>query len=294
MRNRFLQRGLSRGRPARLAVAAAICIATAGCGAVISSATGGLAENLSAAILDQNDPEVVRDGMPAFLLLLDSLIRSSPDDPAMLGAGAELYAAYGILFAGETDRARTLTSQARDYGSRSLCAAHKKACELEGLAFDDYARIIDKVSDPGALFSYCVGNLAWIRANSADWGALARLPNVEHALARVLELGAGDDTGSVYNYLGILNTLRPPALGGAPERGREYFEQALVHTQGLDLSVKVEYARGYARLLYDRELHDRLLNEVLAADVQIPGYVLLNNLAQRDARELLASAEEYF
>ncbi len=37
-------------------------------------------------------------------------------------------------------------------------------------------------------------------------------------------------------------------------------------TDGRDLSAKVEYARGYAKLLYERELHDRLLNEVIAAD----------------------------
>ena len=30
-----------------------------------------------------------------------------------------------------------------------------------------------------------------------------------------------------------------------------------------DLSIKVDYARYYARTLYDRELHDRLLQEVL-------------------------------
>ncbi len=272
----------------------AVLAVTSGCASIVSSATSGLADNLSAAILDQEDPDVVRDGMPAFLLLLDSLVRGSPDDPAVLGAGAELYAAYGVLFAGDPVRARTLTRQARDYGARSLCAAHRKACTLDGLTFDEFESIIGGVRDAGALYSYCVGNLAWIRANSDDWAALAFLPNVESALLRVLELGAGENVGSVYTYLGILNTLRPPALGGQPERGREFFERALAETGGRDLSVKVEYARGYARLLYDRELHDRLLNEVLESDVEHTGYVLLNSLAKRDAAALLESAEEYF
>ena len=95
-------------------------------------------------------------------------------------------------------------------------------------------------------------------------------------------------------YLGILNTLRPPALGGKPEVGRAYFEQALVLTGGRDLSVKVEYARGYARLMYERELHDRLLNEVLAAEVKQKGFTLANRLAQQQAKDLLASADEHF
>ena len=52
--------------------------------------------------------------------------------------------------------------------------------------------------------------------------------------------------------------------------------------------------RGYARLLYERDLHDRLLNEVLEADPVVPGYTLTNTLAQRDAEVLLQSADAYF
>jgi hypothetical protein len=58
--------------------------------------------------------------------------------------------------------------------------------------------------------------------------------------------------------------------------------------------VKVEFARGYARMLYERELHDRLLDEVMAADPNVPGYTLTNVLAQRDADDMLASADDYF
>ncbi|MGB5737770.1 MAG: TRAP transporter TatT component family protein, partial [Woeseia sp.] len=76
--------------------------------------------------------------------------------------------------------------------------------------------------------------------------------------------------------------------------GRAYFEQAVALTEGRDLSVKVEFARGYARLMYDRELHDELLREVLTADPRVSGYTLTNVLAQRDAEALMASADEYF
>jgi hypothetical protein len=53
-------------------------------------------------------------------------------------------------------------------------------------------------------------------------------------------------------------------------------------------------AESYARMMFDRELHDRLLEEVLAADPEAPGLTLANVLAQRDARALLASADDYF
>ena len=269
---------------------------TTGCSSIVSSATAGMAEDLSASILDQEDPELVREAVPAFLLLLDSMVRSSPDNPATLGAAAELYAAYGIAFNDDPERAKVLTRQARAYGRRSLCAADKDACGLEDLPFDEYEAAILAIDDKAAeaLYSYSVGSLAYIRAHSADFIALADLPKIETALVHLLELGVDTDRASVLMYLGILNTLRPPALGGQPEKGRGYFEEALTLAGDRDLSIKVEYARGYARLLYERELHDQLLNEVLAGEVRQTGYTLMNSLAHQQARELLESADDYF
>jgi hypothetical protein len=63
---------------------------------------------------------------------------------------------------------------------------------------------------------------------------------------------------------------------------------------GRNLAAKVELARRYARMLYDRELHDRLLNEVLATDPTAEGLTLFNVTAQEEARALLASADDYF
>ena len=110
----------------------------------------------------------------------------------------------------------------------------------------------------------------------------------------MLELDEGHDQGGVHTYLGILNSLRPPALGGKPEVARAHFERSIELSGGTDLSVKVEYARRYARMMFDRELHDRLLREVLAAPAESPGHTLFNVLAKRDAAELLETSTEYF
>jgi len=273
-----------------------VTLFVSGCSSIVASATSSMAEDLSASILDQEDPELVREAVPAFLLLLDSMVRSSPDSPATLGAAAELYAAYGIAFNDDPERAKILTRRAREYGRRALCAADRRACGSEALPYEEYEQVIDGIGPKAApsLYSYSVGSLAYIRAHSADYVALADLPKIELALKHLLELDAADDAASVNMYLGILSTLRPPALGGQPEIGREYFEEAIRLAGDRDLSIKVEYARGYARLLYERELHDRLLNEVLAAEVKQPGYTLMNSLAQQQARELLAGADDYF
>ena len=266
-----------------------------GCSSVVSSIASGAADNLSTALLDQDDPELVREATPAYLILLDSFARDS-DSPDTLGAAAELYAAYGIVFVDDAERAKTLTARARTYGQQALCAADSSACELTGLDFDAYAAIMIELKPRAAdaAFSYSIATLAYIRAHSGDFTALADLPKIEVVLLRVLEIGEEGRRADVYKYLGILNSLRPPALGGQPERGREYFEKAIELSGGRDLSAKVELAQTYARLVYDRELHDRLLVEVLEADPRAPGLTLFNKIAQEQAGELLASADEYF
>lgn len=267
-----------------------------GCASLMSSAASGLAANLEAAVQNQNDPETVRDGAPAYMLLLDSFLEGNPDDPELLSAAANLYAAYGAVFADDPARAARLTERAREYGSRAVCIRFKPGCGWPGMPFDEFTATLPGLSPQHAdvVRSYAAASLASIRAHSDDWNALAELPQMEALLERYLELDGGEEHAQVYTWLGILATLRPPALGGEPDEGRKWFERAIELTNGRDLSVKVEYARGYARLLYDRELHDRLLEEVLAADPEVPGLTLTNVLAQREAEALLESADEYF
>ncbi|MEO7386914.1 MAG: TRAP transporter TatT component family protein [Gammaproteobacteria bacterium] len=270
--------------------------AMAGCGSLASSAAGDLAGNLSTAILNQDDPELVRESLPAYLVLLDSVAADPGASPAVLGAAARLYAAYAVVFVADPVRSGTLAARARTYGARAGCAASAETCDLQAVAYADLSARLDSVkpAHASALFSSAIGSLAYLRTHSEDWQALAELPRIEAVLKRLLVIGDPADAGAVNSYLGILSTLRPPALGGQPEQGRDYFEKAIELTGGRDLSVLVDYARSYARLVYDRELHDELLKRVLAADPRQNGYTLFNTLAQKQASELLASANDYF
>lgn len=278
-----------------LALVAAATLVS-GCASLVSNAASGFADDLSRAVLNQNDPQTVADGAPAYLLLLDSLVEGNPESPEILSAAASLYASYGAVFAAEPERAARLTQRARRYGERALCEVFAPSCRWPDMDYAAYEATLPdlRTKHADAVYAYAVASLAWIRAHSDDWNALAELPHMQALLERYLEIGEPADAGTVYTYLGILATLRPPSLGGEPEKGQAHFERALELTGGRDLSVKVEYARGYARLMYDRELHDRLLEDVVSADPEADGYTLTNVLAQRDARMLLESADEYF
>ncbi len=262
----------------------------------MSSATGGLAANLSAAILNQDDPETVRDGAPAYLLMLDSFVEGAPGDAAMLGAAAELYAAYGNVFVDDPERARRLTTRSRNYGRQALCAANAATCGIWDQSFEAFEAGLARTGPDDAATLYTTGLswLAWIQAHRENFSALADLPQVEAVLLRVRELNGSYKPADVERYLGIMNTLRPPALGGDFEKGREHYENAIRLSGGRDLGIKVDYANYYAKTLYERELHDRLLNEVLETDPVHDGLTLFNTLAQRNARAMLEAADDYF
>ncbi|MEM1263977.1 MAG: TRAP transporter TatT component family protein [Pseudomonadota bacterium] len=281
---------------ARLALVLVSIASVTGCGSLVAGAANNFANNLALAVVNQPDPELIRDGLPSYLLLLDSLIESDPSNADILGAAAEMYAAYGAVFADNPVRARILTERARDYGSRGICINYEPACEWQGLDLETFEASLVGMSASSAdsLYSYALSSLAYIRSHSDDWNALAELPQMEAMLKRLLDIDDGTRDASLFTYLGVLATLRTPALGGEPEKGLDYFEQALALNDGQDLSIKLEIARSYARPLYDRELHDRLLTEVVAADPVAVGFTLTNTLAQREATELLATADEFF
>ncbi len=262
----------------------------------VEKAADSFGTNLTSAILNQDDPETARAGMPSYMLLMDSFVEGSPDSPAMLGAAAYLYASYGAIFADEELRASRLTRRARNYASDAMCFTYAASCVWDDLSYEDFEASLNGIAatDADMLFTYGFAFLAYIRAHTSDWDALAELPQAEAILNRYVELSGDSAKAAAFTYLGILQTLRPPAMGGKPEEARANFEKAISLTDGNDLSAKVEFAKGYAKRLYERELHDELVGEVLEASPYADGYTLLNVLAKEEALALAAQADDYF
>jgi len=261
-----------------------------GCG------VSNIGSNLSQALMNQNDPELVKAGAPAYLLLVDSLIEGDPDDSDWLRTGANLYTVYAAAFVDDAIRSQRLSSRAFDYGQRALCEEDSDGCGLVGQPYSAFKNSLQEFDDDElpALFSMTTSWLVWAQAHRDDWNVVAAVPKIELALLRIIELDESYENGRPWLYLGMLYSLRPPSLGGKPDQARMCFERALNLTGGKDLGVKVAYARYYARLVYDRELHDRLLFEVRNAQATVEGLTLMNTLAQSEAKQLLLSAEEYF
>jgi hypothetical protein len=277
-----------------LAVAASLL--QPGCASMVSRASSRMADNLTRAILDEPDPETVRQGAPAYLLLVDSLIEGDPGSVELLRAGARLYSAYASAFVTDPDRARTLSARAREYGLQALCRTAPRTCGAWQGPFDDFSAALARLQrrDLPTLYVAAAAWAGWVRANSGDYKAIAEKARVEAMMERVVAFDESYDDGGAHLYLGVLDTLLPPALGGRPEQGKLHFERAIALSGGRNLMAKVLFASYYARLVFDRQLYERLCHEVLSADPTAPGLTLINTLAQREARKLLDRADEVF
>ena len=267
------------------------------CAPIVSNITDNLARNLSDAVLNQEDPKIVRDGAPAYLLLLDSLVAGNPENPVILSSASDLYTSYSAIFVNDANRSKILSERALKYSKKALCISYEDSCNWDDYSFDDFNLSLDdfdmKYSD--LLLTYSTSYLVYIRSHSNDWNAIARLPYIESALEYYVEKNPEtENIDSVYTYLGILSTLLPPALGGDYEKGKRYFENAIEFSEDQNLSAKVEYALSYARPLYDRELHDKLLLEVISSNPVKKNYTLLNVIAKEQASSMLENADEYF
>lgn len=275
-----------------------VLLAIGGCASVVDRATSQFADDLEAAILAYNEPSTVGQGLPAYLLLLEARLQSRPDDATLRLTTARLTSSYASLFVDrlDPDAVDRLHRRALDHARIGACGQTRRLCGLGEEDFDGFDARLQSLrpSDIDAAYVLATTWTGWIDAHSSDFNALADLPRVEAVLAWIAEREPRYDDGAVWLYLAVLNSQRPPAAGGQPRKARRYFELAEQHSQGRNLLVKVLMADSYARLLFDRELYVRLLEQVMDADIDDPDYQLVNQVARTRAQRLLNQTEAIF
>jgi len=252
--------------------------------------------NLSKSILNSDDPAMVKTGAPAYLIMIAGLIHKDPKNKNLLRTAAMLYTAYADLFVKDTARSKKMADKALNYAKKAVCLENDDACAIRSTTFKAFENIISnmKTENIPTLFTLGKAWAGWIMANKNNFNAIADIPRIELIMQKVIELDKTYEDGAAYLYLGTLASLLPPALGGRPEQAELFFNKAIKISQGKNLMVNVFYAKMHARMIFDRTLHDKLLNEVLSADPYVPGYTLVNTWAQMQAQELLESADDYF
>lgn len=273
----------------------AVAVLSQGCASlVIPPMVGPVVKNLNR----QADLEMVCDGAPSYLLLLDSLLVSSPDNARLLMHGAQAYTAYASLMpeCGRPERAVVLGQRAREYGLR-LLGTNKRFGDATQMPLAGFNEAVQAVGsgEVEKLFWAGYGWATWIGFSKGAPAAMADLPKVEQLMLRVLALDEGFYHGGAHLFLGIYYGSRPVMLGGKPETSRVHFERSIALGERRFLPALVAYAEHYAKQTLDRELYVRLLEEALAFDLaSAPDLTLPNVLAKRRAQRLLAQADDFF
>jgi len=268
----------------------------AGCSSIQSSVSQGLAQSLSAGISNQSDVEMVKAGIPSYLLMIDGMIIEDPENQGLYIAGVKLYSTLGNFVKDDEQRRTYIADKAYQYSQTLMCLEKEEWCNLSEKTFDDFQRLIEKIDEDEVDLLYLYGS-AWVgnvEVHKSDMNAIANLPKIKATMQRVIQMNESYDRGGAHLYMGVLESLIPPALGGKPDVAKSHFDRAIEITSGRHMMASVMYAEYYARPLYNRELHDELLKKVLSENPTENGLTLANTLAQQRARKLLESAEEYF
>ncbi len=259
-------------------------------------AVARLDDSLPRGIMNTDDLQLVEQGLPAYLLMVDGFIVNWPESEGLLRSGANLYSSYAGLFVEDDKRARKLTDQALDYSLRAACVEYDELCDLRSLSVPELEKVLADMDADDVPILYNLGTTwaGYIQVRSSDWNAIGSLGRVNVLLEHSVALDEDYKQGQGHMYLGVMNSFLPKSMGGRPDKAKKHFEKAIALSDGDNLLAKVLYAEHYARLAFDRELHDRLLNEVLEADPHRDGLTLQNVYAQEEARTLLNESDDYF
>lgn len=256
------------------------------------------AEDVLRAAAKQSDPAIIRDGSPAYLMLVDGLIEAYPNNRELLTSGCQAYTVYASSFVEDTDpeKAEKLYAKAKIYGFRALSRKQDFQQAASG-PLDNFALFLkdyDKEYVP-ALFWTTSAWAKWISLNLDSLEVLADLPMLEATMQRVIELDEGFYYGSPQLHMAVYLAAKPSIAGGNLDKAKEHFDRAFSLGADKLFSAKVLFARYYAVSRKDRVLFVKTLQEVLAAPVdEVPELTLSNTLAKEKARELLGRADEYF
>ena len=270
-----------------------------GCFQTIAIKTmAGILEYGFDAFNEESDTELAKEALGSNLKLIEALIKGDPENEKLLIFAAQGYNAYALAFVEDdsVERARPLYLRARDFGIRILAqnSRFKSGWESD---FDNFTSAVGSLSkaDVPAAFWTAFAWGSYINITRTDPEALVELPKVEVLMDFVRRHDSTYYHGSALLFFGTTEGSMPPALGGKPDKARDYFERCLAINGGKFLMTNVFYAKTYAVQTQDQELFESLLKKVIEAPIDIlPSARFPNAVAKQKARRLLARMYDLF
>lgn len=244
----------------------------------------------------QTNVDLVCEGAPAYLLMIDSMLVPSPNNSDLLLSGVQSFSAYAAALeeCGGVDdnRIAPIADKAKLYGLRLLRLYLPSSSGQDYEALDRELAKLGR-GDVPEVFWGTFGWLTWVKSQQGSPEAIADIVNIEKIMARLLEIDESYEGGSIHLFFGGYYAAKPAMFGGRPDLSKIHFEKALLLSKRRFLMTQTTYAETLARTTLDQELHDRLLGEVLNFPLDsAPEYGLSNQIAVNRAKRMLK--ENYF
>jgi len=259
---------------------------------------GGIMDYGLESFNEEGDLKLAEGALGSNLKLVEALIKGDPENTKLLLMAAQGFNAYALAFAEDDsiERARVFYLRGRDYALRVLMQNPKikESLGKDVPAFQAALQTLSK-DDVPALFWTAFGWGSYINISRSDLGAIADLPKVLAMMEFVRQKDPTYYHGGPYLILGSIEGSMPQALGGKPEKAKEYFERALEVNGGKFLLTYVYYAKTYAVQMQDQALFESLLKKVDdAPDDILPEARLSNAIAKRKAKLLREHMNDIF
>lgn len=257
-----------------------------------------------------DDVELVGAAIPFGLKTMEGLLAEVPEHRGLLVAAAGGFTQYAYAYVDlqalaleDSDprrarelrqRAKRLYLRARDYALRALDLREKGFREKLGQDPESVLAHIRPKQVP-ELYWTAVSWSAAISADKQDMELVADLNLIEPMIQRCLELHEGFSNGAIHAFLISFEGGRSSVQGGSVEKARQHFERAMALARGRAVGPLVSLAESVSVRAQNRREFQRLLQRVLAFDVDsAPEHRLANLVAQKRARILLSRIDDFF
>lgn len=243
--------------------------------------TSGVIDGGLPSVFSQSDPQYVKDALPANLQLMEILLKNDPHNKAMLVNAAQGFCGYALMFLEDEtpERASVFYAKGEAYSAKALkglLPAKAKGRDVPPLFWNTFCKAL------------------YININRHNPEAVAELPTLEPAIAKLLELDSAYYYNGPQSLMGAYYSIRPRMFGGDPDKAKSYFEAALTGGGEQFLLNRFMYAKMGAVAAQDEELFERLLNFVLAAELRDGETRLADEVAKLKSKKLLEKKDDLF